>query len=51
MIVFLSRSEIQKEAKFWQKSEHLWRFTSKSLFPGGQPLEGEDIQWIILFEI
>jgi hypothetical protein len=37
------REQLQKEAKVWQKSDHLWKFTSKTLFPGGQPLPGNKI--------
>jgi hypothetical protein len=36
------RVQLQKEARVWQKTEHFWQFTSRSLFPGGQPLEGKE---------
>jgi len=36
------RVQLQKEAKILLKSSHFWRFTSRSLFPGGQPLEGSN---------
>ncbi|CAF1374999.1 unnamed protein product [Rotaria sp. Silwood1] len=41
--------ELQREAREWQKSIDLWRFTSKSLFPGGQPLEGKNKKNLIIF--
>jgi hypothetical protein len=37
------REQLQKEARVWQKSSHFWRFTSRSLFPGGQPLPGKEV--------
>jgi hypothetical protein len=37
------RDQIQTEARMWQKSEHLWKFTSRSLFPGGAPLPGIEV--------
>ncbi|CAF1227462.1 unnamed protein product [Adineta ricciae] len=43
--------QMQKEAKVWLKSS-LWRFTSRSLFPGGRALEPwidysfEEVRWL-----
>ncbi|CAF4292675.1 unnamed protein product, partial [Adineta steineri] len=33
--------QMQTEAKVWLKTS-LWRFTSRSLFPGGHPLKRKD---------
>ena len=42
------REQLQTEARVWKQTEHLWRFTSRSLFPGGQPLPGNELEFYVL---
>ena len=37
------RIQLQTEARMWYRSVHLWKFTSRSLFPGGAPLPGIEV--------